>query len=185
MPQSIPRLDESSWEINGEQWLPVVGFEGSYEVSDHGRIRSLDRAISIPGRGLRQLKGRVLAQTPDTGGRLTVDLRSNRVRRVARVHCLVLEAFVGPRPTPSMEGLHFDDNLINNHLTNLRWGTSTENSHDCVRNGNHHWANKTRCPQGHDYSSENTYIDPRGRRSCRTCRRAWDRRYKARKRAKV
>jgi hypothetical protein len=70
------------------------------------------------------------------------DLAGNRSHRY--VHDLMLEAFVGPRPEGE-ECLHADDIGSHNVIGNLRWGTRTENLLDCVRNGNHYWANKTHC----------------------------------------
>ena len=56
-------------------------------------------------------------------------------RKCRPVHALVLEAFVGPRPT-GMQCLHRDDDRTNNKLSNLRWGTCAENARDKIRNGN-------------------------------------------------
>jgi hypothetical protein len=85
------------------------------------------------------------------------------------VHRLVLLAFSGHCP-PGKEGLHWDDDPTNNRLENLRWGTPGENQQDCIRNGNHPKVNITHCPQDHEYSAENTHIDPRtGHRFCRSC----------------
>lgn len=124
-----------------ERWLPVVGFEGLYEVSDHGRVRSLDREDhyeridQYSGRMLtirRRLKGRILRPGPTSTGHMTVCLGRGNVRLV---HHLVLEAFVGPRPPPPFEGLHYDDVPSHNFLANLRWGTRSANLHDAIRNG--------------------------------------------------
>lgn len=90
--------------------------------------------------------------------------------RAYSVHCLVLEAYLGPRP----EGLvarHLDGNPGNNSWTNLVWGTQSENMLDAVAHGTHLNARKTHCPYGHEYTPENTYRD-RGKRLCRTCKLA-------------
>lgn len=120
-----------------ERWLPVVGFEGSYEVSDLGRVRSLDRVEiwrrTIRGQyieGERHFKGKILVPTPKEAGHMHVQLgRNNRFY----VHHLVLTAFVGPAPA-GMECLHWDDDPANNVLDNLRWGTRSENLADFQRN---------------------------------------------------
>jgi HNH endonuclease/NUMOD4 motif len=159
-----------------ETWLPVVGYEGLYEVSDHGWVRSLPR---LAFDGNRWLKGKLLSPTRiGTGGRyyFRVKLWRDGVERPVRVHHLVLEAHVGPRPA-GLHGLHWDDDPLNNHVSNLRWGTDAENQRDTTRNGNNHNANKTRCPRGHEYTPENTYVSRKGKRNCRACARANQRKY--------
>jgi hypothetical protein len=78
---------------------------------------------------------------------------------------------VGPCPL-GMEALHWDDDINNNHLSNLRWGTRTDNMRDLSRNqrGN---AGLEFCPSGHPYDETNTYIYPgtRKHRGCRECGR--------------
>lgn len=149
-----------------ENWLPVVGWEGLYEVSDHGQVRSLDRVVAF-GHQQRQVRGRILG-----GGRSHNGVRfavlCNGPDQVQRsVHRLVLEAFVGPCPE-GMEGCHWDDDNDNNHLSNLRWDTHQANEQDKVRNGGHHQLNKTHCPAGHEYTPENTKQQSHGR-ACREC----------------
>lgn len=151
-----------------ERWLPVPGYEGVYEVSDQGRVRSLDRADS---RG-RSRTGRVLSLRIQPSGHRTVSLCTNAKRRIFHVHHLVLMAFVGPRPT-GMEGCHWNDDPTDNRVENLRWDTRSGNQLDSVRNGTHHMARRTHCPQGHPYDSENTYVHPSGSRLCRECRRQY------------
>jgi hypothetical protein len=90
--------------------------------------------------------------------------------RYAPVHHLVLEAFVGPRPE-GMNGLHWDDDAMNNQLDNLRWGTDSDNQQDRVRNGRHYNTEKTECIHGHPFSPDNTYVKKNGARNCKTCRK--------------
>lgn len=115
-----------------ERWLPVVGFEGQYEVSDAGRVRSLDRMVAH-GRGtaMRRRSGQMLKPGRKPSGHMSVALgKGNSVD----VHRIVLEAFVGPCPV-GQEGLHGDDDGSNNDLSNLRWGTRADNLQDAIRNG--------------------------------------------------
>ena len=152
-----------------EQWKPVVGYEGLYEVSDHGRVRSLDRTVSYSKEWNRRLSGRVLKSPLSVnGGYPQVRLTKNNRGSTKSIHRLVLEAFVGPCPE-GMQACHYDDDPTNNRLENLRWGTRSHNERDKLRNGNHNNAKKTHCPQGHEYTPENTYLY-RGRRDCRICK---------------
>ena len=112
-------------ETGPERWRGVPG-EPGYAVSDHGRVRSLDRALSDG----RTAGGMMLAATPDQDGYLRVRLRG----RWRRVHHLVLEAFVRARPR-GMEGCHGNDVRDDNHLANLRWDTHGENERDKRRAG--------------------------------------------------
>lgn len=152
-----------------EIWSSVVGWENLYEVSDCGRVRSLARTVPF-GNNTRRVPSRVLKPGRDANGVRYVQLTDGPRRVVRRVHVLVLEAFVGPRP-PGLEGCHWDDDKDNNHLENLRWDTRSANMQDMLRNGNNHHANKTHCKRGHEYTPENTKIGRNGGRWCRECHR--------------
>lgn len=157
-----------------EEWRPVVGWEDLYEVSDHGRVRSLDRTTHFIDGRVRHFKGQLLTLYCSPGTtRPRVELRRGKKHRTVVVSVLVLEAFVGPRP----EGLfccHWDDDPSNNHVSNLRWDTPSANAYDKVRNGRCHHTVKTHCPKGHAFTPENTKPSPKGkrRRLCRECHRA-------------
>lgn len=109
-----------------ERWLPVVGHEGEYEVSDEGRVRSLDREIMCAGRYVSRRKGRLLKPGRATAGHLTVSLGKGNSRLV---HHLVLEAFVGSCP-PGFECRHLNGDEGCNRLTNLKWDTRGNNNRD-------------------------------------------------------
>lgn len=93
-------------------------------------------------------------------------VRGKKTQRV--VAPLVLEAFVGPRPRGT-ECCHWDGDPTNDALSNLRWGTSKENSADQMRHGRHGMAIRTQCPRGHDLFPPNLAPNPRGVRQCRAC----------------
>lgn len=164
------------------EWRPVVDYPG-YEISDEGQVRSLDRTITCSNGVQQRRKGQLLSTKLDASGYCRVSLYrdgersgSKQAARRRKVHHLVLEAFVGPRPEASKGGLHWDDDPYNNSLPNLRWGTQSENVTDKVRNGKHPMASKTHCKHGHAYTEENTYRYPStGYRACRTCIRNQDR----------
>lgn len=159
--------------MSAEVWLPIPGFEGRYDVSDQGRVRSW---LAYHGRSLPY----VLAPSWDRKGYPRVCLHLMRKLRTFRVHELVLLAFVGPLPA-GMETRHLDGNKGNAALTNLHYGTQSENMLDRVRHGTHDQANKTHCPAGHPYDEANTCIRSGNRwRTCRACDRERNRRNRAR-----
>ncbi|QXN74668.1 HNH endonuclease [Mycobacterium phage JeTaime] len=156
-----------------ERWLPIEGYEGCYEVSDQGRVRSLER---LNARGAR-VRERIL--TPMLCGRPKyhmVALHRDGVRNVRKVHHLVLEAFVGPR-LGDVLCRHKNDIPTDNRLSNLAWGTGSENQHDSVRNGRHAQSRKVKCRNSHPLSGDNLYVTPAGERACRECNRQAAHRY--------
>ena len=156
-----------------EQWLPVPGYEGHYEVSDHGKVRSIER-LAWNGVGMRRVPSRELKQTARSDGRLHVKLSRHNRTTDFLVHRLVLTSFVGPCP-PGLECCHGDADPANNHLDNLRWDTSQENSLDTIRHGHHRESAKTHCKRGHQLVAPN--LKPAqyaaGARSCLACAREY------------
>lgn len=103
-----------------ETWRPVVGFEGFYSVSDHGRVR---RDI----RGKRTHAGRMISLVPTSAEYFNVTLTKPGGTRMCRyVHQLVANAFHGPCP-PKHEVNHKDGNRVNNRPANLEYVTHSEN----------------------------------------------------------
>jgi hypothetical protein len=102
-----------------ERWLPVPGYEGFYEVSDLGRVRSLARQGTY---------GRTLKPIPDSHGYLRVVLSCDKRRRGRYVHQLVLLAFIGPCPT-GHEVRHGPAGKLDNRLSNLSYGTYRGEGH--------------------------------------------------------
>ncbi|MFV8232317.1 NUMOD4 motif-containing HNH endonuclease [Mycolicibacterium fortuitum] len=156
-----------------EQWRPVVGYEGAYEVSDQGRVRSLDRTIVEHSGKSRRLRGRVLTlmQNGHRDNRPQVSLGFG-VHRM--VHHLVAESFLGPRPG-GVDICHNNGDPTDNRLENLRYDTRSGNNLDQVAHGTHPHASKTRCPAGHEYNTENssyrTRKDGGPHRICLICKR--------------
>lgn len=145
--------------MNRCDWLPIPGYEGRYEVSDQGEVRSLPRYRS---------RGGILRPHPSLpGGYPSVNLRKDGAGKTMRVHALVMLAFVGPRPEGQVTR-HLNGNPLDNRLENLTYGTPTENNLDTVRHGGNANARKTHCPQGHPYTPENTAWYGTYR-YCRTC----------------
>jgi hypothetical protein len=103
------------------EWRDIPGWEGLYQVSDEGAVRSARRIC----------KG-----TPDHGGYLRVHLQDRATGRAEKrsIHALVLLAFVGPRPA-GHDGDHIDGAKLNNRLSNLRYASRSENELNKIRNG--------------------------------------------------
>lgn len=116
-----------------EQWRPVLGYEGSYSVSDLGRVRAEPRVVKHSrGGDMRRVGG--LLRLNVSGYYPTVQLCRNGKIKLRTVHSLVLEAFAGPRPHGA-EGCHNDSNPFNCALSNLRWDTRAGNFGDMIANG--------------------------------------------------
>ncbi len=117
-----------------EEWRDVKNYEGLYQVSNKGRVKSFPRIVIDKKHGREYYKeGRMLSLCLSTGY-VVVGLHKDGVSKMSSVHKLVLEAFVGPRPE-GMEGCHNDGNWKNNNLENLRWDTHKGNHQDRIRHG--------------------------------------------------
>lgn len=157
--------------MTDERWLPVVGYEGRYEVSDLGRVRSLDRIIYMKDGRQRPKRGQLMR--PLTSSRqpyLGIHLWRDGVSATVRIHNLVLEAFVGPRPDGT-EACHGPVGPRDNSLPNLRWDSKVANAKDKMRDGNNYQANKTHCKRNHEFTELNTRYTTTGGRQCRECKR--------------
>lgn len=110
-----------------EIWKPVVGYEGLYEVSNIGRVRSLARIVECNGGRKRKLKTRILRQSCAPSGYYMVTLHKKGKQKSGLVHRLVCEAFI-PKPLGKDEVNHKDENSKNNNATNLEWVTAKENN---------------------------------------------------------
>jgi HNH endonuclease/NUMOD4 motif len=152
------------------EWRDIPGYEGCYQVSDDGQVKSLARRIkSAPG-CTRPLPERIMKQEVDRTGYARLQLRSDGSYAHHLVHRLVMLAFVGECPD-GMEVCHNDGVKLNNNLSNLRYDTRSANQYDSIRHGTHRGSRKTHCPQGHEYTAENTWKERNGNRHCRTCNR--------------
>lgn len=165
-----------------EEWRAIPGYEGHYEVSDIGRVRSLDRTIANRLWGAHPMKGRVL-KLGYSQRYPTVRLSIDKVAKTWPVYRLVMLAFVGPLPD-GMQTRHLNGNALDSRLVNLKYGTAVENAADKVLHGTARTrlTVATHCARNHEFTEENTYRDHQGVRSCRTCMRANGREAKRRQR---
>lgn len=163
-----------------EVWRPVVGFP-SYEVSNLGRARSVDRVIETVNGRMCRYRGQLLAPIEDPDGYRQAAVARPGRRRTVRVHVLMMEAFVGPRPE-GMEVCHADDVKAHNCLTNLKYGTRSDNQRDAVRNRVHVNSKKDCCPNAHPLVVPNLVPSQIPVRACLSCNRARSCMKEARKR---
>ena len=105
-----------------EIWKPIPGYEGRYEVSNHGRVRSF-----VTGTGSKGAVHYLKQDASHPRGYRRVTLSMNRKTEKIQVHRLVAALFIGPPPTPEHQVDHDDFNTGNNRWDNLKWVTSQEN----------------------------------------------------------
>jgi hypothetical protein len=122
---------------NIEIWKGILDYEESYQVSNHGRIKSLDRYIRNGINKERFIKGQIRKLSRDKYGYLYVNLNKEGKRKTYKVHRLVLTAFDRP-PKEGEECNHGDGNKGNNYKSNLEWCTPKENCdhRDNILDGN-------------------------------------------------
>jgi hypothetical protein len=119
-----------------QMWKPVPGYEGRYEVSDDGAVRSVEQYRVCGHKDSRpQLRAaKILVPQIDEDGYLRVRLTKDGARKERSIHSLVLSAYIGQCPT-GKQGCHENGIRTDNRLVNLYWGTPKENAQDRVRHG--------------------------------------------------
>lgn len=115
--------------MTAEEWRPIPGYEGYYEVSSVGRVRSLSRISTHRNGTRRRVAGRLLKPWVSNQGYPTVSLFREDGRRSVAVHRLVALAFIGPRPE-GLEVCHNDGVKTNAKVGNLRYDTRQANIAD-------------------------------------------------------
>ena len=131
-------LENDTEEAGCEEWRDIQGYEGLYQVSNHGRVRSLDR-IGYQKHwqgGLSRYvhKGKVLKARKQRNGYMTVDLRRNGKFERFLIHRLVGSHFL-EKPEGKNYINHLDVNPENNRSDNLVWCTQSENIQYAYDNG--------------------------------------------------
>lgn len=118
-----------------EIWLPVIGFESTYEVSDMGQVRRSGKAHRAgKGRGGGAQLGRLVKQHITRFGYVHVQLWMQGKPKMKLVHRLVAEAFIGPRPRGLVVN-HKDGRKTNNVPSNLEYVTSSQNNKHAYQTG--------------------------------------------------
>lgn len=125
-------VDESQVidEIEGEEWCDVIGTDGAYQISNAGRVRSVDRFVNAAKGSKRMVRGRIIKPHTLKSGYVVVHMS----KRTAYIHRLVAQAFIpNPDSLPCVD--HIDGNKGNNRVENLRWCTNKENTIYAIENG--------------------------------------------------
>lgn len=119
---------------NQERWLPVVGYEGLYEVSDMGRVKSVARVIQRKGGRVNPIPEKILKPVMCRRYPGVSLYRAGSQLKTPTIHTLVMTAFVGPCPE-GMQVAHNNGDRTDNRLENLRYATPLENSGDKFEHG--------------------------------------------------
>jgi len=109
-----------------ERWADILGYEGRYRISDHGRVKSLDRYVSVCGNGQRLIKSKNLNGGTSRGYK-TVMLYKNQKYESFYVHRLVATYFVDNSNNLNIVD-HINQKKLQNHYENLQWVTAAENA---------------------------------------------------------
>lgn len=156
-----------------EEWRDIPGWEGYYQVSDQGRVRSVDRVVhGVDGREINR-KGKITKLQARDERHLKARLsRAGRQKRFY-VHRLVAEAFHGAIPQGFVVR-HLNGDPTDNRAENLAIGTQSENSFDSVKHGTHRSSRKSKCVWGHDYSDRSLarWDSRKQERACKACSQA-------------
>lgn len=119
-----------------EIWKDIKGFEGRYQVSNYGRVKSLARIVKRGQNGYRNVKETILSPRTDTKrGYQTISIRIHPKRYNLSLHRLVAETFI-PNPNNYPVINHIDGNPSNNNVNNLEWCTQSYNVKYSYTNGN-------------------------------------------------
>ena len=119
-----------------EIWKDIEGYEGLYQVSNRGRVKSLERIVMRKNGRPYSVPELIKERQIDHKGYDRIGLNKNGKKKRFFVHRLVLQAF-NPSSDETLEVNHIDGNKLNNNVENLEWVTSSENSIHAFENNLH------------------------------------------------
>lgn len=120
--------------MDKERWKDIKGYEGYYQISDMGRVKSIERIIESGQHYLTERKNKeiILKQSLSKCGYPQICLQKNGIKKTLTTHRLILNTFIGDS---DLECNHKDGNKQNNKLENLEWVTQSENEKHAYRTG--------------------------------------------------
>lgn len=119
-----------------EIWKDIIGFDGAYQISNKGNVRSLDRQQKNSKGNTVHYKGKFLKQQPNSQGYMRIELKTKNKKERWFVHRLVAVHFVdNPLPEINTVVNHLDNNYLNNSADNLEWTTLCGNSQHALMSG--------------------------------------------------
>ena len=117
-----------------EIWKDIEGYEGLYQVSNYGRVRSLDRYVKQNHNTKQLKKGKIIKQQKGHKGYLILSLCKDKKRKTFKVHRLVAQAFI-PNLENKPQVNHINGDKTDNRIENLEWATNGENGLHAYKNG--------------------------------------------------
>lgn len=154
-----------------EEWLPVRGFEGYYEVSNLGRVKSVERYVKGRTGTPKIVRERIMSVHLTKHGYARVELNKENKAKKYTVHSLVANTFIAKPDGDNLIVRHGVNGVSDNSVDNLSWGTHSDNEYDKQRDGTNPLVNRTRCPRNHPLISINLRPNKKGR-ECLACSRA-------------
>lgn len=130
-----------------EEWRDIPGYEGRYQVSSLGRVKTLARITTYKDGRNKEIKEKIHSAKPSGTGYPIVALTNDNGAKAVAVHILVARAFLGEKPFEGAEVRHLDHTRTNNAASNLAWGSRSENQRDRWRKARgspdySHWSAK-------------------------------------------
>lgn len=123
--EGLKRYDSGEWKYyEKEEWRDIKGYEGYYQVSNHGRVKSVERFVY--GKLKRIHKERILKPIYRSNGYMSIELCKDKKRKISLVHRLVAQAFI-PNPENKREVNHKNGITLDAHVKNLEWVSGREN----------------------------------------------------------
>ena len=117
-----------------EIWKDIIGYEGLYQISNYGRVKTVARDIVRSNGEPLHIKEKIRKTVIKPNGYAEVHLRKDGKGLSIKVHRLVAEAFI-PNPDNLPQVNHIDEDKTNNNVSNLEWCTRDYNMHYGTRNG--------------------------------------------------